>query len=694
MLSRLSQGSGFDPQKGAGDMRASRILLCSFCLWSALMINLDGQSTSAIKQEAKQDFSIKVGVEEVRIDTVVLDNKGHQVTDLGVEDFELYQDGKPQKIISCTYVNDYRKTATTVELPKTVQPSKELPKEEIRRRFVFVIDDINLCFDYYNNARKALEKFVETQMQPGDLVAIIQNGQGTGALQRFTSDKEKLFSVMKSLWPPPKPCTSEMGLDFNMGGGGGGTTFKLPNDILIKNKKPEGLLKDQFEAQTAMLNYAIKALQSMPGRKSLVLLSDHVMGVGPDYLYDELADQAMRAGVVIYALDMKGLSIKQSDVNSAKERYLPLPQKTGGMLVENSNFFTHGMGPVDEASRGYYLLSYIPPANTFDKKNNEDIYHRVRVKVKRGGTEVRSRDGFLGSASAATPITQATSLQDAVLSPFLFDDLELSVSSGYAYAPKPGYFLRQWFHLDGKDLTFTNDKDGGHTLALEMLMSTADPRNSVQDSKGLRYDFKLSDADISRIRQEGIDLNTYLQVKNPGKYYVHAAIKDTASGKIGSGYQYLEIQDLKSRRLSLSSLFMLSPTEDIYTLASGNITMDSFSRKWESSKNSPALRSFRKGEGFDYMAIVYPTKNKEGALPKLVSQFTVFREGKEVFKGDPEEIHPQGIDASGRIPILKRLNFNDKTEEGIYQLQFRVEEKQANGKPNSTSQSIEFEILK
>lgn len=116
-------------------------------------------------------------------------------------------------------------------------------------------------------------------------------------------------------------------------------------------------------------------------------------------------------------------------------------------------------------------------------------------------------------------------------------------------------------HADGQDLTFTKREDGRHSLSLELETLTSDSNGDIQDSKGFQYDFRLSDADISRIKKAGIDLIAGLPVKNPGDYYVRAASRDRASGKIGSGYQFLEIPDLRKRRLSLSSLFVLSSGE-------------------------------------------------------------------------------------------------------------------------------------
>ena len=96
----------------------------------------------------------------------------------------------------------------------------------------------------------------------------------------------------------------------------------------------------------------------------------------------------------------------------------PLPRKTGGLFLRDTNFFVNGIGEVNDALKGYYILSYAPPATTF-KLNRNNIYHRTRVKVKRRGATVHTRDGFYGvpetpdeSALAQNP------LRDAVLSPF------------------------------------------------------------------------------------------------------------------------------------------------------------------------------------------------------------------------------------------------------------------------------------
>jgi hypothetical protein len=88
---------------------------CIGAFWLCLMTASKGQEnrptplvgdTQAAKTNT--DFIVRIGVEEVRIDAVVLDKKGRQVADLTGDDFRIYQDGSTQEITSCTYINDYR----------------------------------------------------------------------------------------------------------------------------------------------------------------------------------------------------------------------------------------------------------------------------------------------------------------------------------------------------------------------------------------------------------------------------------------------------------------------------------------------------------------------------------------------------------------------------------------------------------
>jgi VWFA-related protein len=200
-------------------------IICFGCFGFCLMASVKSQenpvpkSDSAQKETRQRNVKFRIAVDEVRIDAVVMDKTGRQITNLKADDFEIYQDGKPQKIISCTYINDYiappeKKSVVSkdsVTAPPSI-PTPMLPMEKVRRIIVFVVDDINMSFQNTYYARVALRKFVERQMQPDDLVSILKTSAGTGALQLFSSDKRQLLSMIKNIgWAynfQPDKCRS------------------------------------------------------------------------------------------------------------------------------------------------------------------------------------------------------------------------------------------------------------------------------------------------------------------------------------------------------------------------------------------------------------------------------------------------------------------------------------------------------
>ena len=70
-----------------------------------------------------------------------------------------------------------------------------LKKEDIRRTIIFALDDLSMNFEEGYCAKMALRKFVEKQMQIGDMVAVLQSGYGNKSdFQMFHSDKRELLA--------------------------------------------------------------------------------------------------------------------------------------------------------------------------------------------------------------------------------------------------------------------------------------------------------------------------------------------------------------------------------------------------------------------------------------------------------------------------------------------------------------------
>ncbi|MCA1628756.1 MAG: VWA domain-containing protein, partial [Acidobacteria bacterium] len=332
--------------------------------------------------------------------------------------------------------------------------------------------------------RNALKKFVDEQMQPNDLVAIIRTGAGIGALQQFTSDKRMLYAAIERV-------------KFNLNGRGGiGVFAPLTGNLALRdafpppgggdegNSNPLALGRgadpgeendrdadtelNQFREEIfsvgtlGAVNYVVRGMRELPGRKSVVLFSDG-FSLSEDLRVRQalrnLTDLANRASVVIYSLDPRGLvypgltaaddtsgfSNEQiSQLLDVRSRRLfdtqsglrNLAEETGGFAIINNNDLNKGVRRVLEDQKGYYLIGYRPTGETFDRR-----YHKFGVKVKRPGLKVRTRTGFYGVTDEnARPVrrTRDEQLLAAITSPFSAGSIPVRLTSLFASDAKSG----------------------------------------------------------------------------------------------------------------------------------------------------------------------------------------------------------------------------------------------------------------
>lgn len=146
---------------------------------------------------------VKISTSIIRIDVTVSDSKGKSIPDLRQDEFEVYENGIKRKITGITYVSSGVRQPALKPVPTEkdaiAPPAIPLKNDQIRRTFALVVDDLTLSFESAYQTRRALKKFVDEQMQDGDLVAIIRTGAGIGALQQFTSDKRILYAAIEKV---------------------------------------------------------------------------------------------------------------------------------------------------------------------------------------------------------------------------------------------------------------------------------------------------------------------------------------------------------------------------------------------------------------------------------------------------------------------------------------------------------------
>ena len=268
------------------------------------------------------------------IDAVVTDKDGKPVTDLTRDDFEVTVAGKRQTLEQVLYIKTQEQpqalaAARATAAPPSAKPSGDarpdsLASKTIRttgttpdhvaRTIAVVVDDLGLSFDSTYYVRNAVHKYIDTQIEPGDLVAIIRTAGGVGALQQFTTDKRLLHMAADRLkW------------DFRSRHSIGAFDDAAPN-------KPAGLDSDDVDelhdsmssvGSMAALEYIAGGVSELPGRTCIIYFSEGFASLfedrmgsgdsrtsGSERIWKAMAHMLSRAnaaGVVIYTIDARGL---------------------------------------------------------------------------------------------------------------------------------------------------------------------------------------------------------------------------------------------------------------------------------------------------------------------------------------------------------------------------------------------------
>ena len=393
-------------------------------------------AVSPTLSQAQSDDVVRITTNLVQIDVVVT-KKGKPIKDLKAEDFEIFEDGKPQTITSFSYVSNVANNAGASATPATSGKDSNIPSDpgsippvpsEIgRRRIAFVVDDYGLSAQSIAAIRRQLRKFIDEQLKPHDLMAIIRTSRVRREQPHLTNDKSRIDQAWEQLkW---NPC-SRVGV-------------KTMQRVGDETPAGCGMGVGSFDESISSIRAVVTALGQVPGRKSMIIFSNDtplredeklaygsssVITAGPDDSTSDdsrnynarlkrLSEMAIRSSIVIYGIEAAGLQAthltaadatpprisgsegnrtftkqlgdRSRQIQARREGANMLAKATGGFLVHDQNDFQ--FDKILEDQNGYYVIGYRPSTETFNKQ-----FHKIRARVKTSGYEVRTRSGFFG----------------------------------------------------------------------------------------------------------------------------------------------------------------------------------------------------------------------------------------------------------------------------------------------------------
>jgi hypothetical protein len=483
----------------------------------------------------------------------------------------------------------------------------------------------------------------------------------------------------------------------------------------------------------------------LPGRKLVFLISDGFLldakNSDSNDRLRQITSAAATAGVVIYSIDARGLTIGLPDAsretpfdpsgrlersaageNTATQDGLnALAVDTGGRAFRNNNDLSPAVRTALKETSGYYLLAWRPEN---DEQRNQRA-RRIEVSViGRPELAVRFRRSF-GEVSPADSASRKKKegppgpkplkdpMGDALRSPFPKSDLPVSISLNFMDLAQVGSTLTTSIKISSSLLVL--EAQGGSPVGvLDVAGAVFNDQGKVVSSFNKHLTIKSQSADQKPPPPDNVFYHHFCLVK-PGLYQVRVAALDVKQGRAGSAVQWIEIPDVGSKSLTLSSLIVgerkaesesqpssLNETETGKTVGALRQVFLNIDHRFASSSHlrfmtfiynaagSLASAAPTLGPGTDAPDNSVPASSTIGPVnsPDLAVQVQLFRDNEPVLTTPVHKIQVEATSDLRRLPYAADVTL-DGLQPGRYVLLVTVIDRLAKA---SASQRFSFQV--
>lgn len=540
------------------------------------------QTEEVSSQDAPATFKVRVNLVLVRV--VVRDSKGKIVPNLKKEDFQLFDNKKPQTISSFTVETPGARTAsalasTTAEASSSSADAAGGKAVVLPQRFVsMVFDDVHLSMADAVFVRDSATRFFEG-LAASDRVSLnTTSGQLT---QEFTDDHDKLAKALLGIVP-----RSLSGRDFH----------ECPDvsyyhaDLIVNKNEPQALdvaaedaLQCAFSGDTRMvaaarslaqaaafralsqgdnetlyayrhLEEVTRRLASMPGQRVLVLVSPGFISSTLTSEASELADRATRANIVINTIDARGLytpdvlgdiadpppnqsyrsagfkaSYRVAAQFAQEDVLAQLADGTGGKFFHNRNDVDEAMREAGAAPAYSYLLGFSPQNLKIDGR-----FHSLKVALtSKDKFEIQARHGYFAPKTLMDPAESAKlEIQEALFSQEEIRDLPVEFQTQFFKKDEAQARLAILTHFDLRGIHFQKAL-GRNNDELTIVTGIFDENGNFVTGLSKIVSMKLLDTTYTKLSRSGFTVKSSFDVK-PGTYLVRLVVRDAVGAQMAA----------------------------------------------------------------------------------------------------------------------------------------------------------------
>ena len=334
------------------------------------------------------------------------------------------------------------------------------------------------------------------------------------------------------------------------------------------------------------LKTLVKNAAGLPGRKLVFLISDGFLldnkNSDSNDRLRQITSAAATSGVVIYSIDARGLTAGMPDANTempfdpsgrlvrgaageigaSQDGLNALAADTGGRAFLNSNDLSPAVTAALKETSAYYLLAWRPEG---DEQRNQKS-RRIEVSVSgRPDLVVRFHRGF-GEGSSAESAAQKKKegeagakppnnlMTEALRSPYPKSVFPVAISLNFLDVPQFGATLTTSIKISTSSLVL--EAEGGQQVAaMDVAGGVFDEQGKPVSSFNKHLTIKSKSDDPKARPPESVFYNHFCTIK-PGLYQVRVAAVDAKQGHAGSAVRWIEIPDLGSKALTLSTLIV------------------------------------------------------------------------------------------------------------------------------------------
>ena len=533
-------------------------------------------------QNPSQPYTLKVDSDLVLTNIVVRDKKtGEVVRGLTANDFQIQENGKPQKIISFDFDSvdqavPLNEATVTGKSGNTIMGSmnRSATSTELRnhRLIVMFFDITSMQPEDLERAQDAARNYINRQMQPADLVAVVSLDSSLSLDRDFTANKQLLLNAVNAY-------SGTQGAGFQSGATSTTNQVEDTTSFTADEQEYNDVNTDRELFAFADIAHSLAYINE---KKSLLYFSGGIQrdGIENQASLHAAINAAVRSNLSIYSVDARGLeaisplgdastgslrgtsgyngAALQNNLDSnfnTQEVMATLSSDTGGKAFFDSNDFSPAFQRIQQDTSAYYVLGF---RSTDAQRDGR--YRRLTIKVNRPNAKLEYRPGYYAPADFrhANKDERERQLQEQLASDLPATDVEVYLEAYYfrndTGGGNPRFYVPVSLIVPGSQIPFV--KGGDRSKAT--LDIIGELKNTAgQDMAEIRQTVKLAIDDSQQVSRKNIQYTTGFSLPL-GKYHLKFVVRENQTGRMGSFETDINLPDLKKFPLKLSSVVLSS----------------------------------------------------------------------------------------------------------------------------------------